>query len=296
MKLGETRRPIGATLSVSQYLPNGWVMEEHPGSTHELVLEVAGMIRATMESTDISVGGALDGLELDIVVKTGRGRGRRVLVVECKAYSRLVGIQTVTAFGSMFEYLRQAEDAHEGWIVTSSGFTSGAVDVARRYGIELFTMTDLRQKLGVGDRVFRPSLAELQRITSPAHGKKRIFVIMPFESAMDDVYILGIRWVAAKLGLVAQRADDLQHYGGIVAEIQKAIRDYDAVVGDTSGANPNVCYEVGFAHALDRPTVLICRRGHDLPFDLRGVNHLMYPNVLALRAQLLTRLRAVLGM
>jgi len=32
---------------------------------------------------------------------------------------------------------------------------------------------------------------------------------------------------------------------------------YDAVVAETSGANPNVCYEVGYAHAANTPTILI---------------------------------------
>jgi nucleoside 2-deoxyribosyltransferase len=119
---------------------------------------------------------------------------------------------------------------------------------------------------------------------------KRVFVIMPFSSEMLDVFILGIRWAAAALGVVAHRADDLQHAGDIVAEVKRAIREYDIVIGDTTGANPNVCYEVGIAHALDRPTLLICRDGEDLPFDLQGINHLKYPNVVELRSKLRSRL------
>ena len=112
---------------------------------------------------------------------------------------------------------------------------------------------------------------------------------------MDDVFILGIRWAADQLGAVAERSDDLEHNGGIIAEIKTANQQYDVIVGDTTGGNPNVCYEVGYAHALEKPTILICRKGEELPFDLQGTNHIMYPNVLGLRAPLKEKLQAALA-
>ena len=91
------------------------------------------------------------------------------------------------------------------------------------------------------------------------------------------------------------RADDLEHQGEIIDEIREAIRTYDVILADTTGANPNVCYEVGFAHALDRPTILICQTGEKLPFDLRGTNHLMYRNILDLREPLREKLAQALA-
>ena len=118
---------------------------------------------------------------------------------------------------------------------------------------------------------------------------------MPFTDEMLDVFILGIRWAAKEVAAVAERADDLEHNGEIIGEIRKAIAEYDAVVADTTGANPNVCYEVGYAHALQRPTVLICRDGERLPFDLKGTNYLMYANILSLRDPLKVKLAAALN-
>ena len=112
---------------------------------------------------------------------------------------------------------------------------------------------------------------------------------------MLDVFILGIRWAASELEVVAKRADDLEHDGEIIGEIRKAIAEYDVVVADTSGANPNVCYEVGYAHALNKPTILICRKGTKLPFDLQGTNHLMYENIIGLKKPLKEKLKAALN-
>lgn len=103
------------------------------------------------------------------------------------------------------------------------------------------------------------------------------------------------RWAAKEVNAVAVRADDLEHNGEIIEEIKKAIAEYDVIVADTTGANPNVCYEVGYAHALQRPTVLICRDSERLPFDLKGTNHLMCANILSLRDPLKVKLAAALN-
>ena len=265
-----------------------------PRSEQDLNYEVAALLQAR-EFGKITIGADVDGFEIDILVETGRGRGRRAIVIECKAYVRLAGSATVHSFGSVYQYLNETGRANEGWIISSSGFTPGARLEAERIGLQLFSLTDLRQKLDAVDLDVSTQISFVRGGGNRAsHGKKRVFVVMPFSPAMDDVYVLGIRWVAQSLGLVAHRVDDLQYQGDIVAEIQRCIREYDAVVGDTTGGNANVCYEVGFAHALNRPTVLICRAGEDLPFDLRGVNHIMYKNVVQLRDSLRKRLKALL--
>jgi hypothetical protein len=260
-----------------------------------ITLEVAAMLEAFDEKAHVQIEGAVGGMQIDIVVETGRGRGRKRTIIECKASANLIGKVAVTSFGSVFQFLKIAGEAAQGWMVAASGFTSAASEEAARFGVQLFSLTDFRDRFGAQGRDFRPQVDALRRAEAqPAHGKRRIFVLMPYSPEMIDVYILGISWVADKLGVVAQRADYIQHNGDIIAEIQRSIREYDVVVGDTTGANANVCYEIGFAHALGRPTILICREGEVLPFDLRGVNHVMYPNIVELRKLFLPRLEATL--
>lgn len=227
-----------------------------------------------------------------IVTQNDANRATRI-VVECKAYSRLVGLRTMRSFNAVAEFLRGAEEVDEAWLVATRGFTPNAARYAERAGIRLWTSRQLFGVYGQPEPEYRDFWPSLSR--APHHGKKRLFVIMPFNDAMDDVFILGIRWAAQRIGVVAVRADDLLHNGEIIGEIQSAIRTYDGVIGDTTGANANVCYEVGYAHALNRPTVLICRKGESLPFDLRGVNHLMYRNVVDLRDRLPRKLKATLN-
>jgi tetratricopeptide (TPR) repeat protein len=55
------------------------------------------------------------------------------------------------------------------------------------------------------------------------------------------------------------------------------IRQAKYLIVDTSGKNPNVFYELGFAHALENTrTILITQNIEEAPFDIRDLNHIVY--------------------
>lgn len=117
---------------------------------------------------------------------------------------------------------------------------------------------------------------------------------MPFTPEFNDVYLLGIREVAERLGFIVERADEIEHNGYIVDVIKDRLRSCDVLIAETSTPNPNIYYEIGFAHALDTPTILISRRAQNLPFDVRSVNHVLYDSIVDLREQLARRMKAML--
>jgi len=43
------------------------------------------------------------------------------------------------------------------------------------------------------------------------------------------------------------------------------------LLADLTGKNPNVFYELGLAHALAKPVILIAETLDDIPFDLRAL-------------------------
>jgi hypothetical protein len=59
--------------------------------------------------------------------------------------------------------------------------------------------------------------------------------------------------------------------------ITPAIQKADFIIADITGSNPSVMYEVGFAHALRKPVLLIVRSGPEhVPSDLRGQLFFVY--------------------
>jgi nucleoside 2-deoxyribosyltransferase len=113
------------------------------------------------------------------------------------------------------------------------------------------------------------------------------FVLMPFDNAFDDIYKLGIKETATSLGIVAERVDEQIFQEGILERIYRQIELADLVVADMTGQNPNVFYEVGYAHAKGKLCVLLTQRAEDIPFDLKHHRHIVYGSSIAqLRTQL----------
>ena len=52
------------------------------------------------------------------------------------------------------------------------------------------------------------------------------------------------------------------------------------VIADITPVNANVFYEVGYSHALKKPTILLAQRGTKLPFDISGFRTIFYDNTI----------------
>jgi hypothetical protein len=116
-----------------------------------------------------------------------------------------------------------------------------------------------------------------QETPSPSpSGRRQAFVLMPFHRPYDSYYVPIFRAALEGAGFEVQRADDLFGPRPIMLDIQQAILRSDIVLGEMSGRNPNVFYELGLAHAIGKPAVLVANREDDVPFDLRHVRTIIY--------------------
>ena len=115
--------------------------------------------------------------------------------------------------------------------------------------------------------------------------RPKAFVVMQFEETYDNLYNEVIRPVCVKSGFQVERADDVFRPGTILQDIINGLLESDVVIAEVSPANPNVFYELGYAHALDKPTVLLARRGGDLPFDISGYRVIFYDDTIGGKPQ-----------
>ena len=84
------------------------------------------------------------------------------------------------------------------------------------------------------------------------------FVIMPFRPELNYLYRIVKQYLdQAFPGLSVVRGDDQPLTVPLLQKIADFISQADVVVADCSGRNPNVFYELGLAHALEKPVVLI---------------------------------------
>jgi hypothetical protein len=102
------------------------------------------------------------------------------------------------------------------------------------------------------------------------------FVAMQFGEPYDTIYRTVIQPKAEKLGFEVVRIDEINRPGIIFQDIQRKIEDAKVVIAEITAPNQNVYYEVGYAHALNKPTILLAQRGRELPFDLRSYRVIFY--------------------
>ena len=82
---------------------------------------------------------------------------------------------------------------------------------------------------------------------------------MQFGSPFDAMYSEVIKPVCESVGLTVERADEWHRPGVIMNDVVEALTTAEVVIAEITPANPNVYYEVGYAHAAGVPTVLLLR-------------------------------------
>lgn len=102
-----------------------------------------------------------------------------------------------------------------------------------------------------------------------------------------------VRSVFRSFGIRAIRADNIEHEGVISERVLNEIRTSEFLFADLSGTRPNVYYEVGFAHALDKRVLLFRKAGTEIHFDLAAYNCPEYENLRDLKDKLTKRLVSV---
>jgi len=108
-----------------------------------------------------------------------------------------------------------------------------------------------------------------------------IFVVMQFGAPYDAWYQEVIQPVSRRAGFKALRADDVYRPGVILQDIIRGIVESDVIVADITPTNPNVFYELGYAHALQKPTILLANRQIEkLPFDVSGYRVIFYDDTI----------------
>lgn len=99
---------------------------------------------------------------------------------------------------------------------------------------------------------------------------------MPFDESFTVIYEQLIKDPFEKAGFSVFRADDIESQQNILSDVVTAITTSDVIIADLTDSNPNVYYELGLAHALLKPVVLLTQDIGSVPFDLRSYRMLEY--------------------
>src|SRR6185369_6780888 len=101
---------------------------------------VAAIHRAEAKGAAVSWNDNINGRQFDVVIRFKFQFYEYLVIVECKDHCRPVEAKEIDAF------VTKSADAHanKAVVVSSQGFQTGAVDVAKKHNIELFTLTEVQ--------------------------------------------------------------------------------------------------------------------------------------------------------
>jgi hypothetical protein len=195
---------------------------------------------------------------------------------------------TVTYLRGYVRRVHQSRLASEEW----RGVEPGIGTALRLTGLDAFldefreSAARLRQDvLFLGrERLYSPP----KERTAPR--APSCFIVMPFgqEWSADVHRILAKGCDAA--GVRAVRGDDLFTPTDILEDIWQSINAADFVIADITGRNPNVLYELGIAHTLAKPVLILSREAVDIPIDLATRRVILYGAATAWREDLARRM------
>jgi len=119
---------------------------------------------------------------------------------------------------------------------------------------------------------------------------------MPFRPELHYMYLFMKQYIEGAFPEVScQRGDDTALTVPLLDKIVIYIREADVVIADCTGRNPNVFYELGIAHTLQRDVILItCDPASEVPTDVRAFEFISYTNHKDFCEKLQSALNAVL--
>ena len=121
------------------------------------------------------------------------------------------------------------------------------------------------------------------------------FIMMAIDSnkpELEDIKF-AIEDVFKDFGIDAKAVNDMQHEEAITERILSEIQTREFLIADLTFERPNVYYEIGFAHALNKRVILVRKKGTKLHFDIAHRNCPEYENTTALKKLLKERLEVL---
>jgi hypothetical protein len=145
-------------------------------------------------------------------------------------------------------------------------------------------LAEIQHSLGISLSLLSQYEPEISLLVRPFLGKPEVkressvdlFVAMPFSENLQPVFDDHIKKVVTTLNFQVIRADDAFSSGSVITSMWNDIFHCKVVIADCTGRNPNVFYEIGIAHVIGKPVILITQNIEDIPFDLRYIRFILY--------------------
>lgn len=250
------------------------------------------------------------------------------LIAQRRFWDELERSAKLYYFDDEADLTRQLTAILTTWARQDSGSSAQAAETLKRDGDQTFFPTDGVSVDVLAERVAEKTAAKVQamqrlqqeelakqtlkynealrlqpgelvfgRPSASSQFRSDIFMIMPFAESFSPIYRDVVRPVCLELLLTVIRGDEFTStQGSVIEEVWSALNNCKFVIAEITGGNDNVYYELGIAHTLNKPAILItqAQRPDEVPFDIRHLRYITYENTEAGRAVLRDQLKAAI--
>lgn len=115
--------------------------------------------------------------------------------------------------------------------------------------------------------------------------KDLTFILTPFHDDFKATYDVVCK-VCQDMKLKPMRGDEEYIARDILKHVINQVVRSRLVIAILDGRNPNVFYELGIVHSLNKPTILLANINTSVPFDLQNQYLILYENEADLRMKL----------
>lgn len=186
--------------------------------------------------------------------------------------------------GKIYEINKQLMDDKERWLETNHLIINGNSNIIDNENINKSVLEPNKflKKHGLTNKDMKINNNE-------------VFVLTSFIEEYRETYYT-IKNVCEEMTLKCSKSDEEYIENDILNHILKKMARARIIIANIDGRNPNVYYELGIAHTLDKPTIMVSKNLNEIPFDLQSKNILFYKNQEDLERKLMIEInKAVLN-
>lgn len=224
-----------------------------------------------------------------------RARREDISALAASFLGRRAGVQLSDEAAALLQKHPYPGNVRELYSVLARAAALAEGDVIKPSELEFFIYDDEPKEKVSGDSIrrelatARAELESLQRSSIPAtpiwEGRRfdteadYCFVLMPFADLKDMQRVYGDHIkpvVERRCNLRCERADDIHDISGVMQSVWESINRARIIIAEMTERNPNVFYELGIAHTLGKPVIMVTQSMEFVPFDLKHLRCIVY--------------------
>jgi hypothetical protein len=115
--------------------------------------------------------------------------------------------------------------------------------------------------------------------------KELVFVLTPYHTKYEETF-KAVSETCQSVGMKAMRGDEKHITGDILSHTLHLMTKARFVVANIDGRNPNVFYELGLAHALNKNVIIVSSSLKGIPVDVKSNRMIIYSDISELKNEL----------